>query len=94
MTARTPIAALVFGNVQLQVYYRNRGGNVVFAKNTGSWGAPTTIEAIGPGYKFAVLQWESGKLIRFYYQDFSGVVRELCSDDSGSSWFAGALKVN
>jgi len=93
-TALTPIAALAFSNVQLQVYFRDSTGHVVFVKNTGSWGSPFTIEAVGPGHKFAVLQWESGKRLRFYYQEFSGPVRELCSDDSGSSWFPGSLKVN
>jgi hypothetical protein len=92
-TARTPLSALAFGNVELQVYYRNLKGQVVFTRNTGSWINPIVIEPLGPGYNFAALEWKNGSLLRLYYQQFSGVITELCSDDAGKSWFPGKLQV-
>lgn len=91
--ARTPISAIAFADVELQVYYRVPKGQVVYVKNTGSWGHPNVIQALGPGYSFAVLQWDKGKLLRLYHQDYSGAITELCSDDSGKSWFPGKLHV-
>jgi hypothetical protein len=93
ITAHSPIAAVVFGDVQLQVYYRDTRGRVVFVKNTGAWSGANVIEGIGPGYNFAVLQWESGRYLRLYYQTFGGAIAEQCSDNSGQSWFPGNLKV-
>jgi hypothetical protein len=92
-TAHTPLSAIAFAEVELQVYYRDLKGHVVFIRNTGSWGNPNVIEALGPGYKFAVLQWEKGNRLRLYHQDFSGVITELCSDDGGKTWFAGKLQI-
>ena len=91
VTARTPLSALSFGDIQLQVYWRDLDGHTVFSNNNGSWDPPSTIEAVGPGYGFCVLQWEDGKCLRFYYQDYQGYVRELYSDDAGDSWFPGKL---
>jgi len=93
ITAHSPIAAVAFGEVQLQVYYRDTRGRVVFVKNTGSWSGPNVIEGLGPSYNFAVLQWESGKYLRLYYQTFAGAIAEHCSDNGGQSWFPGNLKV-
>jgi hypothetical protein len=90
--AGTPLGALAFGNVELQVYWRGLGGPIVFCSNTGSWGEATIIEPIGPGYKFAVLQWDSGKYIRLYYQRFDGTLVEYYSDDSGKTWVVGKFK--
>jgi len=86
-TAHTPLSAVAFAEVELQVYYRDLQGHVVFIRNTGSWGNPNVIQALGPGYNFAVLQWEKGNRLRIYYQEFSGVIIELCSDNGGNSWF-------
>ena len=86
---QTPLAALAFSTVQIQVYWRDLQGRVVFCRNTGSWGGATVIEPIGPGYRFAVLQWDSGKYIRLYIQHFNGSLGEYCSDDGGSIWFPG-----
>jgi len=91
-TVGTPLGALVFGGVELQVYWRDLHGHVVFARNTGAWGHPTTIEPIGPGYKLAVLQWDNGKYLRIYYQLFNGGLVEICSDDGGHTWFQGKFK--
>lgn len=93
VTARTPICALAFSTIQLQVYYRNRQGHLVYVKNTGDWGRPNVIEGIGPGHNFAVLQWENGTLLRIYHQESSGAITELCSDNGGQSWFRGELRV-
>lgn len=93
MTARSPISTIVFGDVQLQVYYRDLNGRVAFVKNTGSWSRPSIIEAVGPGYNLAVLQWENGKRLRLYYQEFAGDIVELYSDNSGQSWAPGELHV-
>lgn len=79
--------------MELQVYFRDVKGHVVFVKNTGNWGSPNAIEGIGPSYNFAVLQWEKGNRLRLYYQEFSGTVTELCSDNGGKTWFPGQLKV-
>lgn len=88
----TPIAAVVFGNVELQVYWHNLQGQVVFSKNTGSWGGATVIKPIGPSYKLAVIQWDSGKYLRLYTQLYNGSLAEYYSDDSGSNWSQGAFK--
>jgi hypothetical protein len=85
-TAQTPLAALAFGGVELQVYWRDLFGNVVFARNTGSWGDYTIIKPIGPGYKFAVLQWDNGKLLQIYYQLFDRTLVGFDSNDGGNSW--------
>ena len=94
VTAKTLISAAVFGNVVLQVFWRDSSGNTVFSKDTGTWGSPTSIGAIPAGYEIAVAQWGDGVHLRIYYQDFAGIVRELCTDNSASSWFTGALTVN
>jgi len=91
-TVQTPIAALAFDKVQLQVYWRDLEGRVVFSRNTGSWGSASVIGDIGPGYRFAVLQWDSGKYLRIYYQLFNGHLAEYCSDDGGETWFVGKFK--
>jgi hypothetical protein len=93
ITARSPLSALAFSEVQLQVYYRDLKGRVVFVRNTGSWSGPNVIEGVGPGYNFAVAQWESGKYLRLYFQEFTAAITEYCSDNSGQSWFAGGLHV-
>jgi len=92
-TAVTPISAIAFGGVELQVYYRDSAGRVVFASNTGAWGKPVVIEPIGPGYKFAVLQMESGKYLRLYYQLFNGNLTEFYSNDGGKNWSVGDLNI-
>ena len=89
---QTPLAAIAFSNVQIQVYWRDLQGHVAFCRNTGSWGGATVIEPIGPGYRFAVLQWDSGKYIRLYIQLFNGSLAEYCSDDGGSAWFQGKFQ--
>ena len=94
VTAKTPISAVVFGNVVFQVFWRDSSGNTVFSKDTGTWGSPTSIGAIPAGYEFAVAQWGDGVHLMIYYQDFAGIVRELCTDNSTLSWFTGALRVN
>jgi len=93
VTAHTPLAALAFADVELQVYYRDLQGRVVYVRNTGAWGNPIVINGVGPGYKFAVLQWEKGARLRFYYQEFAGAIVELASDNGGQSWFPGELHV-
>jgi len=93
MTARTPLCAIAFGEVEIQVYCRDPRGRVVFIKNTGSWGNPNVIEGLGAGYNFCVLQWENGGRLRLYHQEFSGVIAELCSDNHGQSWFPGGFQV-
>jgi len=93
-TCRTPLCAIAFVKVQLQVYWRDLDGRVVFSRNAGSWGAATAIEGIGPSYQFSVIQWGSGNHLRVYYQNFGGVVAEICSDDGGKTWFdAGVVPV-
>lgn len=89
--ARTPLSALAFGEVELQVYWRHVNGHIVVAKNTGSWSGPTTIHGIGPGYYLSVLQWDKGKHLRLYFQDFAGAVYEFYSDNSGREWSVGHL---
>jgi hypothetical protein len=91
-TVDTPLAAVVFGDVQIQVYWRDLEGRVVFARNTGSWGSATAIGDIGPGYRFAVLQWDDGQYLRLYYQLFNSHLAEYCSDDGGKTWFVGKFK--
>jgi len=92
-TAHTPLAALAFSSVQLQVYYRNLKGEIVYVKNTGSWGTPIVIKDIGPGYNLAVLEWDNGNRLRLYYQLFSGALAEYCSDDGGKTWFPGKFHI-
>lgn len=93
VTVRTPLAALAFGSVELQVYYRDHKGRLVFVKNTGSWGGANVTQGVGPSFNFAVLEWEKGTRLRLYYQEFWGPIVELCSDNGGQSWFRGELKV-
>lgn len=89
----TPIGALAFGDVELQVYWHNLRGQVVSSRNTGSWGAPTVIEPIGPSYRLAVLEWDNGKEIRLYTQLFDGTLAEFCSNDGGKTWSVGEFSV-
>lgn len=92
-TNQTPITALAFGGVQLQVYWRDLHGHVVFERNTGKWNPVETIKPIGPGYKFAAIQLENGKYLRLYYQKFCGTIVEYVSKDGGKTWVEGSLKV-
>ena len=91
----TPVSAVAFGDVQLQVFWRNLEGEIVVSKNTGSQWGPTTrvLASIAPGFQFSVLQWEEGKYLRLYYQNEAGLVLEHYSDNGGLSWNRGALQV-
>ena len=71
VTVKTPISAVVCGNMVLQDFWRDSSGNTVFSKDTGTWGSPTSIGAIPAGYEFAVAQWGDGVHLRIYYQDFA-----------------------
>jgi hypothetical protein len=92
-TNQTPLTALVFGAVQLQVYWRDLRGHVFFQRNTGVWDPIKTIEPIGPGYKFAAIQLANGKNLRLYYQKFDGSLVEYVSNDSGKTWSESNLGV-
>lgn len=93
VTAHTPLAALAFSEVQLQVFYRDLKGQVVYVRNTGSWGPPNAIEGVGPGYNFAVIQWENGNRVRFYYQQFTGALVEYVTDNGGKTWSLGKFHI-
>jgi hypothetical protein len=96
----TPLAAIVFGDVQIQVYWRDWEaddieGPITFARNTGSWEDATYVpfgRPIGPGYRFAILQWDNGQYLRFYFQLLNTHLTEWCSDDGGETWFVGSFK--
>jgi len=92
-TNQTPLAALAFGAVQLQVYWRDLHGHVVFERNTGKWNPVEIAKPIGPGYKFAVVHLAKGENLRLYYQKFDGMVVEYASGDSGKTWVESNLKV-
>ena len=92
-TAHTPLACLAFGNLQLQVYFRNPKGQVAYVKYTGGWRTPIIITSIGPGFNLAVLEWDTGNRLRLYYQEFSGALAEHCSDDGGNTWFLGKFHI-
>lgn len=79
--------------MQLQVYWRDLSGDVVFSKcgYTGSWGPVTPVEGIPNGYKFAALQWEDGKQLRLYYQEVRGSLIEYSSDNGGATWGKGEV---
>lgn len=66
---------------------------MVFVKHTGFWSDPNVIQNLGPGHKFAVVQWENGARLRLYYQEFYGTIIEICSDNRGESWYPGELRV-
>ena len=94
----SPISAVAFkldnGGTQVQVYWRNLQGEIVTNKHTGSWGATTkVIGGIGLGFQFTLLQWEQGRHLRLYYQNPAGAVLEHGSDNSGETWYQGALQV-
>jgi hypothetical protein len=91
-SAHTPICAVVYGSVAVQVFYRDTENRAAYVKNTGSWGSPKAIEPIDPASKLAVLQWDNGSRFRLYFQDSQGLA-ELCSDDGGNSWFWGEFRV-
>jgi hypothetical protein len=93
-TGQTPLSALAFDAIQLQLYWRDIYGNIVFSKNAGSWSPATVVEGVGPSYQFSVIQWKSGGYLRLYYQDFAGSVAELCSDDGAQAWFNGRVLAN
>ncbi len=77
---------------EIQVYWRNEGGQVVRSKSVPSWTAspPTAVlNSLRPGYQFNVLQWSKGKFLRLYYQDKGGnALVEHSSDNYGSNWSA------
>ena len=89
-----PINVVAFvpsgGNPQLQVYWRDFPDEIVVSKHIGHWRPATkVIGGIGPGFQFALLQWEQGKYTRLYYQNHTNLVLEHCSDDGGETWFQG-----
>lgn len=86
-TARTPLTALVWGNVSLRVYWRDLDGHVVSLSNSATWhGPPKIVDTVEPGYEFAVVEWKSGKSLRLYNQKFDGDIVETLSDDGGNTW--------
>jgi len=91
--SRTPLSALAYGDVELQVYWRNTSGHIVYSKNTGSWSSAKAIPGLGVGRHFAVLQWENGKRLRLYYQGLEASLAEYYSDNSGESWAPGEFSV-
>ena len=52
------------------------------------------ITLLESGYEFSVTQFDDWELVRLYYQDFEGAVRDVVSNDRGSSWIPGTLLVN
>jgi hypothetical protein len=90
-TSKTPLSSISYpgrnATTEVQVYWRDINGDVVFAKNAG---APVLIQPkIGPAYQLSVVQWQDGQALRVYYQKFSGTLAEFYSDDSGLTWAAG-----
>ena len=47
------------------------------------------IKEIGPGFGFTILEWEQGKYLRIYYEDYNNFLFEYCSDNGGETWFSG-----
>lgn len=52
------------------------------------------ITLLESGYEFSVTQFDDWELVRLYYQDFEGAVRDVVSNDRGLSWIPGTLLVN
>lgn len=53
--AQSPLSALALYIMQLQVYWRNLDGHVVFRTYAGSWGPTTLVKGTPNGYELAVL---------------------------------------
>ena len=92
--ARVPLSAVSSSSGEIQVYSRDSDGNTVFRTFTTSWSSASTITLLEAGYEFNGTQWDDLKIIRFYYQDFEGVVHEIKTDDGSASWVTGELVVN
>ena len=92
--ARVPLSAASSTSGKIQAYSRDSDGSTVFRTFSTSWSSASTITLLESGYEFSVTQWGDLEYIRLYYQDFEGAVREVTSDNGGSSWAAGALLVN
>lgn len=88
--ARTPIAALSFvaGQLpQVQIYWHGRDGKISFAQRNGSvWGNPQSTGVVAGGYKFSVIEWSKGKLLRLFYQELLGSLVVYQSNDGGKTW--------
>jgi hypothetical protein len=87
-TARTPISAITFAPVEVQVYWRDLAGRVVFSrkKKSEAWGGANIVMEARATYRFSAMQWSDGERLRVCYQDFAGTLLERRSDDCGDTW--------
>ena len=92
--ARVPLSAVSSTSGDIQVYSRDSDGSTVFRTFSTSWSSASTITLLESGYQFSVTQFDDWELVRLYYQDFEGAVRDVVSNDRGSSWIPGTLLVN
>lgn len=86
-TGRTPIGATVINTGEIQVYWRDVVGRLAFSrKPDDKWSEPGFIAGIVPGFEIAAVGWETTKNVRVYVQDCTGMISELRSGNSGSTW--------
>ena len=87
MAARSPISAIAFGDAEVQAYWRDLAGRVVFSrKKTEPWGDAKVVMEAKATHQFCAMQWSDGENLKVFYQDFAGSLFERRSDDSGKTW--------
>ena len=84
---QTLIAAVAADNAQIQVFWRD--GDIVHSKHTSKWEPTVVIKEAGPGFGFTVAQWEAGKRLRIYFEEYNYLLQEIYSDDGGNTWHRG-----
>lgn len=82
----TTIAAVASNDAPIVVFWHHPKGHIAYIKHAGSWGSTTVIKETGPGFGFAVLDWETGEHLRLYCEDHKNFLFEYSSDNGGETW--------
>jgi hypothetical protein len=81
------VGAIANKDDQIHVFWRDFSGRITHSKHTNRWVPARVIQDVDPGFRFAVLQWEAGKILRIFSEDYvENILSEYRSDDGGDTW--------
>jgi hypothetical protein len=81
------IGAIANDNAKIHVFWRDYNGRISHSKHSDRWEPTRVIRDVDPGFRFAVLQWEAGKLLRIFSEDYvENILSEYRSDNGGETW--------
>jgi hypothetical protein len=83
----TTICAIASDNSKIHVFWRDYSGRISHSKYHNGWKSTNVIKEVDPGTRFAVLEWQEGKLLRIFSEDYvENILTEYRSDNGGDTW--------